>query len=95
MIHRSVLERAKWALWHDHLHKGLDNDSVFALQRIGIKYQRVEPSDLPHVIDVKSRENIWKFDYFLGEEFDKKKLYERLSAIEVETLESWCALIEK
>lgn len=89
MIKRSLLEKAKWKLWKDGLSRGLDNNSVFAFQSMGVKYNRVDPMEFPCVVDVKSKENIWKFDYFLGVEYDKQEIFKRLSKEEVELIESY------
>lgn len=89
MISRKALIKAKWKLWKDSINRGLDNNSVFALGALGFKYQRLEPGEFPMVIDVKSDENLWHFDYFLGVEYEKNLIYERLSKQEVELLESY------
>lgn len=88
MISHKSLERANWYLWKDRLNKGLDNDSVFALQRKGIMYQRVKPLEFPCVIDVKSKDNIWKFNYFLGVEYNIDEILKRISNEEKEILGS-------
>lgn len=88
MISRKALERAGWVLWADRLNRGLDNNSVFALQSKGFIYQRMKPMDFPGVIDIKSKENIWKFNYFLGVEYDINEILKRISAEEREILES-------
>lgn len=89
MIHRSALEKCNWSLWNDKLNRGMDNNSVMSLQRKGIHYTKVKPMEFPGVVDVKSRENIWKFNYFLGTEYDKQEIYKRLSQVEVDKLESY------
>lgn len=88
MISRKALEKSGWVLWQDRLNRGLDNNSVFALQRKGINYVRVKPLDFPCVIDVKSNENIWKFNYFLGVEYDINEVLKRISEPEKELLMS-------
>ncbi|HMJ67590.1 MAG TPA: hypothetical protein VK508_01780 [Cyclobacteriaceae bacterium] len=89
MIHRSVLERMNWKLWKDELNRGLDNNSVFNLMRQKVQYKVIAPKEFPGVIDVKSDENIWRFDYFLGVEYDKNELFKRLSKQEVAMIESY------
>lgn len=86
MVHRRLLEIMGWNLWKDNLNRGMDNNSVFALQRKGIKYHRVNPMEFPGVIDVKSKENIWKFNYFLGVEYDVNEILKRISDKEKEIL---------
>jgi len=79
MISRQAIEKANWVLWTDKLNRGLDNNSVFALQRKGFNYYKVSPMDFPGVIDVKSNENLWKFNYFLGVEYDINEVLKRIS----------------
>lgn len=92
MIKRSVLEKMNWALWDDNKLKGLDNNSVFRMAREGVFYRQVPPMDRPGVIDIKSDENIWKFNYLLGIEYDKNLIYEQLSEEEIELIE--CCKVE-
>lgn len=89
MIHRSVLEKANWTLWKNSINRGLDNNSVFNLMRLGVRYKAISPKEFPGVIDVKSDVNLWKFDYFLGVEYDKILLFEKLSRREVQMIESY------
>ena len=86
MISRQAIEKANWVLWTDKLNRGLDNNSVFALQRKGFNYYKVSPMDFPGVIDVKSNENLWKFNYFLGVEYDINEVLKRISEEEKEIL---------
>jgi hypothetical protein len=88
MISRQALEKANWVLWVDKLSRGLDNNSVFTLQRKGFNYVRISPMEFPGVIDVKSDENLWKFNYFLGVEYDINEVLKRISEEEKEILES-------
>jgi len=88
MISRKALEKCNWILWNDRLNRGLDNNSVFALQRKGMVYQRVKPMDFPGIIDVKSQENIWKFNFYLGVPYDIDEILKRISDEEKEILES-------
>lgn len=89
MIHRSVLEKCNWTLWGDKLNKGMDNNSVLNLQRKGISYTKATVMEFPGVIDVKSQDNIWKFNYFLGVPYDKNEIFKRLSEKEVELINSY------
>lgn len=89
MISRKVLESVNWKLWNDHITKGMDNNSVLGLQRKGVAYTKTKPLDFPCVIDVKSQQNIWRFNYFLGVEYDKSEILKRLSVEEVVMLESY------
>lgn len=92
MIHRRLLEAMNWKLWNDNISKGMDNNSVLSLQRKGFSYTKVKPIDFPCVIDVKSEENIWKFNYFLGQPYDSSEILKRLSPEEVKMLESHVAV---
>ena len=58
MISRKVLEAMNWKLWDDKLNRGLDNNSVRAIQSKGFEYVKVQPMEKPGIIDVKSNENI-------------------------------------
>jgi hypothetical protein len=87
-ISREILEKAKWKLWKDDLNRGLDNDSTRKINNLGYKFTKVEPLDQPCLIDVKSQENIWKFNYFLGQSYDPSKLLSSLSISELNCLNS-------
>lgn len=89
MVSRETLEKVNFQLWNPTAQRGLDNNSLFALNRVGIKYHKVPPMEFPGVIDVKSETNIWGFNYFLGSEYDKGEIYSRISKREVELLESY------
>lgn len=89
MIHRSVLEKVGWKLWYDHLSKGMDNNSVLSLQRKGVRYSKCEPMAFPAVIDVKSQQNIWRFNYYLGKPYDLNEILDRVSPNEREVIESY------
>lgn len=89
MISRETLEKVGFQLWKPTAQRGLDNNSLFALGKVGVKYQKVPPMDFPGVIDVKSETNIWGFNYFQGVQYDKQEIYKRLSEKEVDMLESY------
>ena len=95
MISRSVLDKLKWKLWNDKLNRGLDNNSVFNIQKSGYRYHKVEPMAFPGVVDIKSRENIWKFNYFLGVEYNIEEILSRVSLQEREMIESLYASVER
>lgn len=87
-ISKKVLEECNWVLWNDGLGRGLDNNSILKIETLGYKYQKVEPKDVPGVIDIKSNENLWKFNYFLGEEYDVNLVLQKLSENEISKLNS-------
>jgi hypothetical protein len=89
MISRKALETMNWKLWGDGINKGMDNNSVLSLQRKGFRYVKAEPMDFPGVIDVKSQQNIWRFNYFLGVPYDLEEILKRVSASEKEIIESY------
>ena len=91
MISRHALETMDFKLWPDSLNKGLDNASVFKLAREGgFWYQQLKPGKMPLVFDVKSEENIWKFNHLNGVEYDVNKLLAKLSPEEVQDInELW------
>jgi hypothetical protein len=86
MISRKALELIDWKLWVDRLNCGMDNNSVFNLGRKGVKYVTAEPMEFPGVIDVKSEENIWHFNYFIGIEYDLEKVLSKISQAERDSL---------
>lgn len=97
MISRHALETMEFKLWPDAINRGLDNASVFKLAREGgFWYQQLKPGELPLVFDVKSDQNIWKFNHLDGVEFDVNRLLKKLSAPEVEMIkELWAAYAEQ
>lgn len=88
MISRKVLDAMCWRLWNDNLNRGLDNDSVRSIESKGFKFYRVPAGNAPGVIDVKSDQNIWKFNYFLGEPYNIDCILPLLSKCEVNKLNS-------
>lgn len=87
-ISREILEKADWKLWKDDLNRGLDNDSNRKINNLGYHFHKVKPIDEPGLIDVKSGENIWKFNYFLGKEYNPSKMLSSLSQSELNCLNS-------
>lgn len=87
VISRKLIERMNWKLWNDDINRGLDNNSTLRIETTTkVKFHKVPPTDVPGIIDVKSSENIWKFNYFLGEDYNVLELYNRLSQKEVDRL---------
>lgn len=82
MISRKVLDAMDWKLWDDGLNRGLDNNSVRNIAAKGFKFYKVPPMQEPGVIDVKSDENLWKFNYFLGAEYSIQHILPLLSDAE-------------
>lgn len=88
MISRKVLDAMGWKLWNNNLNRGLDNDSLRSIESKGFKFYKVPAGNAPGVIDVKSDENLWKFNYFLGQPYDINNILPMLSTAEVNRLNS-------
>jgi len=89
VISKDLLEKMEYQIWASGLNRGLDNNSVLNIkQKTDVDYVKVSPMDEPGIIDVKSEENIWKFNYFLGVPYDINKIYANLSSQEIELLMS-------
>lgn len=86
MIRRDTLEKMNFSLWKPGISRGLDGSSVFNCSMQGIKYRQMFPSGFPKVIDIKSEENIWPFNYCWGKEFDVNLILEKLSEPEREMI---------
>jgi hypothetical protein len=87
IISRKILNQMNWTLWSDSLNRGLDNNSLYNIEtKTKVKYHKVKHQDVPGVIDVKSSENLWKFNYFIGEDYNLLEIYKRLSEQEVNRL---------
>lgn len=86
---RNMLESMNWNIWDDNLQRGLDNNSTMRIETKGYKFNKIPPMDVPGLIDVKSQENLWKFNYFLGEEYDINLLFAKLSESEVNKIISF------
>lgn len=87
IISKKLLESMNYNLWRNDLNRGLDNNSILNIEtKTGVKFNKVPASDEPGIIDVKSNENIWKFNYFLGIPYDINKVYDNLSNQEIEQL---------
>lgn len=57
-----VKQRGRFNLWHDQIKSGLDNACNLKLAVNGFYPFAVE-SDNCHLVDIKSSDNIWKFDH--------------------------------
>lgn len=64
-------------LWDD-INRGLDNNSAARMERAGFKYRTVE-TDKVLMADLKSDENIWGFNYEIGEKVDVADFLNKLS----------------
>jgi len=95
MISRQNLEKLNFKSWKDQINKGMDNNSVFAFMRNGIDYKQVPSMEVPGVIDIKSEVNIWPFNHLTGIEYDKEKIFEKLSEVEVNMIEECYSLKSK
>lgn len=87
-ISRRAVEETIWKhgdLWKDSLMKGLDNDSNVRMAFTGFMHKFVK-SDEPLCIDLKSGENIWKFNPQLGVSYPIEKLLSGLSEDEVTSI---------
>jgi hypothetical protein len=87
-IKKDLLVNLKWNIWTDELNRGLDNDSIRRIEKNGYKFHKVDSMDVPGLIDIKSNENIWKFNYFLGQEYDINNILSKLSSVEISKLNS-------
>jgi hypothetical protein len=85
MMSRKVFEAINWVLWPNEVHLGLDNSSVAKITNAGFKYKQVQ-CNTPVVIDIKSEQNIWKFNYFLGVEYDVNLILDKVSEQEKQGL---------
>jgi hypothetical protein len=86
IISRDVLELANWKLWDDNISRGLDNNSVARLEKLGVEFLQMPPEDYPRVVDVKGKENLWAFNHLHGIEYNIENITKRLSEPEIEQL---------
>lgn len=87
MISRAAVEHFKGNLWNSKFNQGLDNSSNFLLARHGYLEKRIL-SDKPLGIDLKSKDNIWPFNYLTGVEYSLEETLEGYSEAEKEAIES-------
>ena len=87
-IHRSVLDKVDWKIWNDRINRGLDNNSIFNFARKRIFYNKAQPLAFPCVIDIKGKDNLTKFNWISGVEYDVKLLFDKLSDEEVERIKN-------
>jgi hypothetical protein len=86
IIKREVLEKMDFKIWPDQLSRGLDNGSIYNMNKKGISYRQIYPYEEPHVIELKSDVNIWKFNHFKGTEYPLEKVLTKLSEKEQELI---------
>lgn len=85
MISRKTLEAVDFTLWGDRVGLGMDNNSLARLKSYGFQYEQVQ-SPGPVLIDIKSQENIWKFNHYLGLEYPIEKALEKLTERECDAI---------
>ena len=88
MIKRWVLERANFKIWDDKGSRLMDGTSAERLRGIA-KYRQMYPRTRPQVMDIKSDQNIWEYNAFLGMEYNANEFFERISSEEVEAIKCY------
>lgn len=73
-----ITGKPRYRLWKDDINKGLDNNSDFFLMTQGVGHRAI-PTNKPLCIDIKGKDNIWKFNPELGISYDLSKALEGLS----------------
>jgi len=71
-------------LWRGDLNEGLDNNSTSKFHRAGFMDARIRR---PLAIDIKSKVNIWPFNYLQGKKVDFETVVEGLSSEEICSLQ--------
>jgi hypothetical protein len=84
---RSVFEKAGTNIWPDNRNRTLDNLSSIFLYSHGIMDKRIH-LDSPMIIDIKSEENIWPFNYYWGAKREFGEIVDGLSAEEIEAIKA-------
>jgi len=85
-----IIGDPRYRLWKDEINRGLDNNSDFFLMTQGIGHVAV-PTDRPLTIDIKGKDNIWKFNPTLGVPYHLDEALDGLSEGEQKAI---CALWE-
>lgn len=88
VMSRKLLESVGWTLWPDNISRGMDNASIRNVRDAGYQFHQVKHGEYPGLIDVKSAENIWKFNYFMGTEYDFSQIEKHISQAEIDKLKS-------
>jgi hypothetical protein len=79
-----ALHQEKFELWHPEKNKSLDFSSEANLMQVNVK-ATIADLGTPQVIDVKSEQNIWKFERYFVNSIDAKTeaLFKMLSKEEI------------
>lgn len=85
-ISRSAVEKVG-NVWVDKKDRGMDNSSYTRMTKCGFMFQQIR-TNYPLAIDIKSEENIWKFNYLAGKEYSFMDAVKNLSDDEIEALKS-------
>lgn len=80
-----ITGKPRYKLWDDHINKCLDNNSDFFLMKKGAIHKGINTNE-PLAIDIKGRDNIWKFNPSLGTAHDLDKALQGLSEEEKSAL---------
>ena len=84
-IGRAYRKDILFEMWPNELNRGMDNWSEFNLQQKGI-LPKTYRTESPLGIDIKSDNNIWKWDEVKGEEIDRDVVLDGLSDKEIELI---------
>jgi hypothetical protein len=71
----------KTKLWSDGRNNGMDFDSEFRLNTIGISVERVDIGKSPFILDIKTEENLHKIDEYNLIDFDIMKYFPEINGI--------------
>ena len=73
-----IVGKPRYRLWKDEINRGLDNNSDYFLMTQGIGHKAVKTNE-PLTIDIKGKDNIWKFDPKIGSVYDLNEALRGLS----------------
>ena len=84
-ISRKTVE-ALHPMWNNLINKGLDNDASFFMATRGVLGFQIR-TDYPLGVDIKSKTNIWAFNYLVGVPHEINEVFEKLSEQEINAIE--------
>lgn len=68
-------------LWKDTINQGLDSNSNYFLMQKGIPLRHIHTSE-PLALDIKGKENIWKYNDKIGRDYSAEDFLKHVSEVE-------------
>jgi len=76
-----VLSGEEVKFWDDEKNNALDYDTNLKLFLLGASNYALDTGSIPYVVDIKTEDNIWKYEDFRGQEINVNHVKKRFCAV--------------